>query len=421
MNAFLKLRRSRIWTLPVGVGIVVVLTVVGGYVEAYPQNHYAGLHLTSHPPVFAFLIPLAATLSLIFLRKHAVAVFVFTVVAAMSWSSLGQLSGATLVPILVALFWIAQENTLRKVVLIGLAGTVALWVSNGALGPFGWVGGPGLTMWPEMTLAAALGSLVSARRLAQTEAQGRRLEAERAREEEVHLIVNRERMRIARELHDVVAHTMAMINIQASAAQLLLGSDPARASDALAEIRSASKSGLGELRSLLAIMRPRGPEEGHGEIVPDLSAIQRLVKDWDAAGMPTTLELEGEPRELPTAVAWAGFRIVQEALTNVVRHADRPTTIVRLRYDPTSLTVEVRNTSMDPHSSFTEGTGSGLIGMQERVRSLAGSLSAGPLEEGGFQVLVVLALPANTSQEGLEPPTFREEAEIAISDRGLHQ
>ncbi len=402
--------------MQVGTGFVVILTVVGAWVEAHPQNHYAGLHLVSQPPLVAFMIPLAGSLALLFVRKHSEVVFLITVLAAIGWSILGQLNGATLVPILVAGFWMAQEHNWRRAALVGLAGTVALWTVNGALGPFGFIGGPGLTMWPEMVAALALGSVVSARHLWRDEAQARQRDAERAREEEIHLIINQERMRIARELHDIVAHTMAMINIQASAAQLLLDNDPSSASAAISEIRSASKSGLQELRSILAIMRPSGHGEAHGEVVPDLSAIQRLVKDWDQAGVPTTLVLNGDIFEPPAAVSLATYRIIQEAITNVARHAEKPTTIVTLTYDPTSLTVEVRNTTNSPVSVFRDGTGSGLIGIQERVRALSGVFRAAPVGDRGFQVKAVLPLTTERISDGQQRSEPSETSQARTND-----
>jgi signal transduction histidine kinase len=393
MNFWRQLLHDKPWPFPLGVGVVVVLTVVGAFVESSPRHHYAGLHLTSHPPLIALGIPLVGALALFLLRSRAVVALVISVLAAIAWASLGQLSGATLVPILVALFWIAQEQPLPRVIGLALVGSAALWVTNGLLGPFGWLGGPGLTLWPEVAAAAAFGAVVSARRLAQHETQARQLEAERAREEEVHVVVNRERMRIARELHDVVAHTMAMINIQASAALILLDTEPQRASEAVMEIRAASKAGLGELRSILSVMRPSDEEDAPREIVPDLAAIRRLVADWNTAGINTTLNLKGAPQELPTAVALASFRIIQEALTNVARHATEPTTTVTLNYQPSSLKIEVANTSTRQSSTYFEGTGTGLIGMAERVRSLAGNFDAWPLPEGGFRLHVELPLP----------------------------
>ncbi|MGC8480903.1 MAG: sensor histidine kinase [Acidimicrobiales bacterium] len=408
MEKWRRLWNDKPWSFPLGVGIVALLTVIGAYVESYPRHHYAGLHLTFHPPLVAFAIPLLGALSLGLMRTRTEVVFFATVLAALSWAALGQLSGAILVPLLVSLFWFAQHHSLRIVAWSSFAGAAALWVVNGAMGPFGWFGGPGLTLWPEIAAAAAFGSVVSARRLAQREAIGRRLESERARAEEVHLIIDRERMRIARELHDVVAHTMALINIQASAALLLMDHDPGAASNAVSEIRSASKTGLGELRSILSVMRPQNEEESLHEVVPDFDAIQRLITDWNTAGIATTLEVVGTRRALPTAVALASFRIVQEALTNVARHATQPTTTAALSYCPDSLTIDIRNTSRTTRSTHQGGTGTGLIGMEERVRSLAGQFSAQPIQGGGFHLRVVLPLPPVPTEEHSERVAERE-------------
>jgi len=157
-------------------------------------------------------------------------------------------------------------------------------------------------------------------------------------------------------------------------------------------------------------MRPPGQDEDHGEIVPDLSAIRRLVQDWNQAGVPTSLVVEGEVIELPTAVSLASFRIVQEALTNVVRHAENPTTIVTLAYTPTSLMIDVHNTTTSSSSTFQEGGGTGLVGIRERVRSLSGAFTASPLADGGFRIEAVLPLHAERDRD--DQPTF------TLSDTG---
>ncbi|MCI2975057.1 MAG: sensor histidine kinase [Ferrimicrobium sp.] len=419
MNTLTSLRQSKFWPIPIGTAFVALLTVIGAYVEAYPHNHYGGLHLSTHPGLVAFALPLASALAILFVRKYSIAVFIFTILAAMGWSALGQLNGAMLVPILVALFWMAKSTSWHRAIPIGILGAIALWVANGALGPFGWIGGPGLTMWPEMITAFALGNVASARQLWHLEARGRQADAERAREEEVRGIINEERMRIARELHDVVAHTMAMINIQASAAQLLLTSDPQRASQAIGEIHAASKSALQELRSILAIMRPPGHEDDHSAIVPDLSAIQGLVEKVNALGMETTLRIQGDPVEPPAAVALASFRIVQEALTNVARHASDAATTVELTYAPEALTIQIDNTAGDATAAFQQGSGSGLIGMQERVRSLAGFFSASSLEGGGFRVRVVLPLSQEATRP--EPGTQTSAPRSSSTTSGQHR
>jgi signal transduction histidine kinase len=204
-------------------------------------------------------------------------------------------------------------------------------------------------------------------------------------------------MRIARELHDVVAHSMAMINVQATAASLLLADDPARVADALQEIRRASKGGLRELRAILDVLRQ---VDGDSPVVPDLGAITALVDATSAAGTPTTLRADGYPTSLPPPVALAAYRIVQESLTNVIRHAGRASATVTLRHEHGQLLVDIVNDGVTSHPPFSDGTSAGLTGMRERAAALGGALEAGPRPGGGFRVHAELpTTPAATGQE----------------------
>ncbi len=211
---------------------------------------------------------------------------------AVGWAALGQIDGAALVPVIVSLYWVALTRPRRIAVAAGLAGAAAIFTAEGLLGPFGWFGGPNATMWPELLAAGAVGASVAARRQWLAAESDRAARAEQAREEETRRRVDAERMRIARELHDVVAHSMAMINVQATAASMQLAADPASVAEAIQAIRQASKSGLRELRAILEVLRqadggnPAMPE-------PDLRAIAALVTATSAAGTPTTLELAG--------------------------------------------------------------------------------------------------------------------------------
>jgi signal transduction histidine kinase len=192
-------------------------------------------------------------------------------------------------------------------------------------------------------------------------------------------------MRIARELHDVVAHSMAMINVQATAAGLQLAADPASAADAIQAIRRASKSGLRELRAILEVLRQ--VDGGSPAVpVPDLRAIAALVEATSAAGTPTTLSLVEPAVPVLPPVALAVYRIVQESLTNVVRHAGRVAATVSLRHDDGYLYVEVVNDGGAVPAAFGEGTEAGLAGMRERAAALGGGLDAGPRPGGGFAV-----------------------------------
>jgi signal transduction histidine kinase len=204
-------------------------------------------------------------------------------------------------------------------------------------------------------------------------------------------------MRIARELHDVVAHSMAMINVQATAAGMQLTADPASAAEAIQAIRRASKSGLRELRAILEVLREVGGGSPEGP-APDLGAIAALVEATSAAGTPTTLEAAEPPVPLPPPVALAVYRIVQESLTNVVRHAGRVSATVSLQHHGGYVHVDVLNDGGAAPVPFSDGTGAGLDGMRQRAAALGGTLEAGPSPGGGFAVRaklpVVAAAPA---------------------------
>ena len=326
-----------------------------------------------------------------------------TVGGAVGWAALGQIDGAALVPVIVGMYWVALTRLWGIAVAAGLAGAAAIFVTEGLLGPFGWFGGPNATMWPELLAAGAVGAYVAARRQWLAAEADRAARAEQAREEETRRRVDAERMRIARELHDVVAHSMAMINIQATAAGMQLAADPASAAEAIQAIRRASKSGLRELRAILEVLRQ--VDGGSPEVpVPDHSAIAALVEATGAAGTPTTLKSAEPPVQLPPPVALAAYRIVQESLTNVVRHAGRVTATVALRQDRGYLYVDVVNDGGALPAAFSDGSGAGLAGMRERAAALGGTLEAGPRPGGGFAVRARLPVPAATPARGPDLP-----------------
>ena len=219
-------RLPRRWLSAAGVALVTALAVVGAYVEANPAHHYGGLHLTSHPPLAAYLLLAVPAVALIWRNSRPVEVLGLTVAGAVGWAALGQIDGAALVPVIVAVYWVALTRSWRIAAAAGLAGAAAIFVTEGLLGPFGWFGGPNATMWPELLAAGAVGAYVAARRQWLAAEADRVARTEQAREEETRRRVNAERMRIARELHDVVAHSMAMINVQATAASMQLAGDP---------------------------------------------------------------------------------------------------------------------------------------------------------------------------------------------------
>jgi len=253
--------------------------------------------------------------------------------------------------------------------------------------------GPLLAVAAWLGVIAAVSEVVRGRRAAQAVARERAAAAERARADEARRRRGEERLRIARELHDVLAHDISLINVQAGVALHLLDERPGQARDALAAIKHASKDALGELRSVLEALRtdehaPRAPTAG-------LARLGDVVDGAAAAGLAIETEIEGEPAPLPAAVDLAALRIVQEALTNVIRHAGAARAAVRLRYERAALLVEVadggRGAAAD--GAGQDGGGNGIAGMAERAASLGGTLEAGPRPGGGFRVRARLPLP----------------------------
>lgn len=214
--------------------------------------------------------------------------------------------------------------------------------------------------------------------------------AERERDLAAREAVAEERARVARELHDVVAHSVSVMVIQAQAGPRLLA-DPDRVREAFASIEASGKQALVELRRLLGILRTdeqadRGPQ-------PGLGSLQTLAEQVRRAGLPVEVSVEGEPRELPAGVDLSAYRIIQEALTNALKHAGRAEAEVRLRYGATALELEiVDNGSASPMQA--PGLGHGLIGMRERVALYGGVLQTGARNGHGYAVRASLPLTA---------------------------
>ncbi|MCZ9346980.1 sensor histidine kinase [Streptomyces sp. TRM76130] len=197
-----------------------------------------------------------------------------------------------------------------------------------------------------------------------------------------------ERSRIARELHDVVAHHMSVISIQAQVAPHLVSDPPDELRENLAGIRQNAVEALTELRRVLDVLRSEHPAPGERADAPQptLDRLESLVKNTRAAGLTVTTEITGGPRPLPPGVELSAYRIVQEALSNVLRHAPGATAHVTLAYDPRGLRVTVVNTGPAREAPLSPGVGHGLLGMRERAVMLGGRLTAGPWTGRGYKV-----------------------------------
>jgi signal transduction histidine kinase len=215
-----------------------------------------------------------------------------------------------------------------------------------------------------------------------------RLEAERA------LAIAEERARIARELHDVIAHSVSVMVVQAGAAAEMLKRTPERAAEPLEAVQETGRQALVEMSRLVGLLRDDAEELGLAP-QPGLAELDVLLAQVRESGLPVELRVEGEPRAVPLGVDLSAYRVVQEALTNALKHAGQARAEVFLRYRPDALELEVRDDG--PGSTNGHSGGHGLVGMRERVSVFGGDFEAGPRREGGFGVRARLPLePAAT-------------------------
>lgn len=379
------------------------ISLGGSIGESHPSQHVTAGQLRflhAHQPGFAYALVVAAGLALFWRRRWPLGVLGVTVLLVSAYAAAGYVPGAALVSVYVAVFTVAMLGS-RLISTTAAAVTAAvLFVATGAGGAFGWLGGTNTVMVVNIVAAVAIGTAVAARRQVFVSMKERAERAERDREDEARRRVDAERLRIARELHDVVAHTMSMINIQAGVAAHVLAEKPEQAAQALNAIKEASREGLRELRAVLNVLRQVEEAEATAP-APRLDQLAELVDATSQAGIPTCLRFEGEPRSrLPEGLELAAYRIVQESLTNVLRHAGPGTSAsVRVWFEDGRVRVDVVNdggtalVSARTASGAGAGGGAGIEGMRERASAFGGGVEAGPREGGGWTVSAVLRIP----------------------------
>jgi signal transduction histidine kinase len=216
------------------------------------------------------------------------------------------------------------------------------------------------------------------------------VQAQEAHEAEIARAAADERRRIAREMHDVVAHSVSVMVVQAGGARRILASDPQRAVEAAARIEEVGRAAMTEMRRLLGVLH-HGDEETGRAPQPTLRALDALIERSRTAGLPVTLVVEGSPRPLPAGKDLAAYRVVQEALTNAIKHAGAAPTSVTVRWEPSALELEIVDTGAGTVVNGN-GAGHGLVGMEERMRLYDGSLRTGTRPGGGFGVVARLPL-----------------------------
>ncbi|KUL20693.1 sensor histidine kinase [Streptomyces regalis] len=344
-------------------------------------------------------------------RTHPRIAVVVSAVCAVIVIALGYLlTPLLLAPVMAALYWLATLTERRTTRVYGVTTLVAVIVAAAisdsmdhislllrTIGPLFW-----------LLLPLAAGNMTRLRRAYLAAVQARAEHAERTREEEARLRVTEERMRIARELHDVVAHHLALANAQAGTAAHLALDNPPQTKKILTDLTGTTSSALRELKATLGLLRHSGdPDSASMEPAPGLARMPELVSACASAGLKVTVTTEGEPQSLSPGVDLTAFRIVQEALTNVTKHASAQAAQVRFEYAGSRLMITVSNDGpttptppTDPAAyEAVQSKGFGVMGMRERARSIGGELCAGHRPEGGFEVSTALPLHPHAPEE----------------------
>ncbi|WP_406501333.1 sensor histidine kinase [Streptomyces sp. NBC_01590] len=304
---------------------------------------------------------------------------------------------------LVALYLLALRTDLRTTIVYSVGSAVTLIAMSICLGRGALLRPDQIGTLSCVLLAGAVGESVRNRRGHLAAVEARAELAEHTREEEALRRVSEERTRIARELHDIVAHHIALAHAQAATAAYLLRSRPEQAQDMMDQLAGTTSSALRELKATVGLLRREGDPETPLEPSPGLAQLPELIASFEQTGLVVTVSVEGERRALSSGTDLTAYRIVQEALTNVTKHADSATASVRLRYTRRLLSLTITD---DGHGPRTAGEpGYGLIGMRERALSAGGWLAAGHRASGGFEVTTELPL------ETAEPEPHQDDEE----------
>jgi signal transduction histidine kinase len=328
------------------------------------------------PKALGVSLAVVACLPLLVRRSHPLAVLAITTAATVAISvGWGYESPF---PAAVALATVADECERRISLAAGAAGVFVLSVPWGHPA-YGWRDVVGRVI--GFSLAWVIGDSFGVRRRYVAALEERAARLEREREADAARAAAEEQARIARELHDVLAHNVSVMVVQAAAANDVFDSQPERAREALRSIETTGRDALAELRRLLGVVR--GDGAGYAP-QPSLDRLDELVEQVRSSGLDVAITIEGEPRELPAGIDLSAYRVVQEALTNTLKHARANRAEVSLRFRSDGLDVDVRDDGVGAGNG--DGGGNGLIGMRERVAVYGGSFTAGPGPDGGFAV-----------------------------------
>ena len=378
--------------------IAVPVFVRGGFPFPGPRE-FGGEHIVAvmQPTFLAYFLVAMCFLPLGLRRRFPWAVLGAVTAAAAIYEQFPHPPTLTILGVLISVYSLGTIARERWQLVAGASVSCAVMLSvslPGFSSPF-W-----LAEFLRTVLAfgfvAVLGDAVRNRRAYVAEVESRAIEAETTRDEEARRRVDEERLRIARELHDVTAHSLSIIAVQSGAALHVIDEKPAEARSALVAIRKTSREALQELRDVLGVLRREGDGEPAAR-APEagLEHLPELVAQVHKAGLDVDVKATGDTSALPAVVDASAYRVVQEALTNVLRHAGAKRAVVTIAAAENLLAVDVSDDGSGPTPQWTEGHG--VAGMRERATALGGAFDAGPAPSGGFRVSVRYPLPPTAS------------------------
>ncbi|MEU9758542.1 sensor histidine kinase [Streptomyces sp. NPDC001834] len=397
--------------------VLLVMLTVSFVHPGVPEG--SGLAARS-PDAGDVLLMAVGAAALLWRRRRPMAVLVVTLVPSVVELLISDPPSPVVMTNAIALYTVAARTDRPTTWRVGLLTAVGLTATAMCLGAGPWYGQENFGVFAWTGMACAAGDAVRSRRAFVDAIRERAERAERTRDEEARRRVAEERLRIARDLHDVVAHHIALVNVQAGVAAHVMDRRPDQAKEALAHVREASRSALDELRATVGLLRQSGDPAAPTEPAPGLAVLDELVDTVRRAGLPVEVACADGRPSLPAAVDLAAYRVIQEALTNVRKHAG-PGARAEISVVRVGAAVEITvidngsrgggrgpgGDAYDAGGDHRSGGGHGLLGMRERVTALGGTLAAGPRYGGGFRVHAILPVEARAAEPGGSGTTGR--------------
>ncbi|ELS52660.1 putative Two-component system sensor kinase [Streptomyces viridochromogenes Tue57] len=373
---------------------VLACMVAGSFVDPHGENGVTwGVR---SPDALSLLLITLGAAALVFRRRVPMTVLALTGTVSLVESVTGDPRAPVAMSAVIALYTVASTTDRSTTWRVGLLTMTVLTGSAMLAGPLPWYAQENLAIFAWTGIGATAGDAVRSRRAVVAAIRERAERAERTREEEARRRVAEERLRIARDLHDVVAHHIALVNVQAGVAAHVMDKRPDQAKEALAHVREASRSALNELRATVGLLRQSGDPEAPTEPAPGLDRLDELAGTFRSAGLHVEVARADQDTTLPAAVDLAAYRVIQEALTNVQKHAGPK---ARAEVSVVRVGPDIEITVLDDGAGEDDtagGGGHGLLGMRERVTALRGTLTTGPRYGGGFRVHAVLPVKSGT-------------------------